>query len=505
MIKIHPNDNIEVNIQSVEVRAVQEIAQGEHIVLYGIPIAVATHTIKNGSILSDADVQVMQAADVVEKITPIPDLPNPNLWKHKTFKGYYRTDGSVGTANYWLVIPMVFCENRNVEIMRDAMMHQLGYQRSNQYHSLVKSLIHSYHQQHTADDMLKINTEEILFDKQDILFPNVDGIRFLTHQGGCGGTRQDANALCGLFAGYITHPNVAGATVLSLGCQNAQVEILLDEIKKRNPAFDKPLYMLDQQQTGEEKDLISQAIKQTLEGLKEANKNVRTEAPLSKLCLGLESGNLNNSFVNAAIGRVSDRFVSLGAGIVLSQLTHLKTVEQEVIKRCIHEEDKNRFRELMSKYIPSPEKNSLQSIIVAAGALAKAGHSPIVSVLDFPKKISSGGLQVLCTPNDTDISITATAGSGANLILLTTKDANEAVNNPIAPVIKMTDNNSVSENNDAVINVDAGAFLNENNALENAAEALIDLICSIASGNKKTVADIAADNNFIPWKRGISL
>ena len=54
------------------------------------------------------------------------------------------------------------------------------------------------------------------------VFPNIDGIRFLTHEGGCGGTRQDAQALCGLLAGYIHHPNVAGATVLSLGCQNAQ-------------------------------------------------------------------------------------------------------------------------------------------------------------------------------------------------------------------------------------------------------------------------------------------
>ena len=69
------------------------------------------------------------------------------------------------------------------------------------------------------------------------LFPNVDGIKFLTHDGGCGGTRQDAQALCGLLAGYITHPNVAGATVLSLGCQNAQVSILEEEIRKRSPEF----------------------------------------------------------------------------------------------------------------------------------------------------------------------------------------------------------------------------------------------------------------------------
>ena len=67
-------------------------------------------------------------------------------------------------------------------------------------------------------------------------FPNVDGIRFLTHEGGCGGIRQDAQTLCGLLAGYITHPNVAGATVLSLGCQNAQATMLQDEIDEARPA-----------------------------------------------------------------------------------------------------------------------------------------------------------------------------------------------------------------------------------------------------------------------------
>ena len=80
--------------------------------------------------------------------------------------------------------------------------------------------------------------------KKQRLFPNVDGIKFLTHTGGCGGTRQDAQALCGLLAGYITHANVAGATVLSLGCQNAQVQCLQEEIKKEILHLVKPLYIL---------------------------------------------------------------------------------------------------------------------------------------------------------------------------------------------------------------------------------------------------------------------
>ena len=98
------------------------------------------------------------------------------------------------------------------------------------------------------------------------LFPNIDGVRFLLHEGGCGGTREDSNNLCGLIAGYIHHPNVAGATVLSLGCQHAQIAILRDEIRKRNPDFDKPLFILEQQGSGSEAAMMSEAIRQTFLG-----------------------------------------------------------------------------------------------------------------------------------------------------------------------------------------------------------------------------------------------
>ena len=96
--------------------------------------------------------------------------------------------------------------------------------------------------------------------------------------------RQDAQALCGLLAGYITHPNVAGATVLSLGCQNAQVSMLEDEIKKRTPNFSKPMYILEQQKIGTEAAFLSEAIKQTFAGLILANQQTREPAPLSKIC-----------------------------------------------------------------------------------------------------------------------------------------------------------------------------------------------------------------------------
>ena len=86
-------------------------------------------------------------------------------------------------------------------------------------------------------------------EKPNRLFKNVDGIKFLNHQGGCGGIRQDAAVLSKLLAAYADHPNVSGVTVLSLGCQNLQVADFLADLKQRNPSFDKPLYIFEQQQS----------------------------------------------------------------------------------------------------------------------------------------------------------------------------------------------------------------------------------------------------------------
>ena len=212
---------------------------------------------------------------------------------------------------------MVFCENRNLEVLREALVNELGYGRNQNKKAEVSKLIDFYKSGKNINDILSadvsVETEEV---KKQRLFHNVDGIKFLTHEGGCGGTRQDAQALCGLLAGYITHSNVAGATILSLGCQNAQVDILREEIKKRDANFSKPLYILEQQKIGKETDLISQAIKQTFAGLVYADSLERKPAPLNKLVIGLECGGsdgFSGISANPAIGYTSDMLLLLGA------------------------------------------------------------------------------------------------------------------------------------------------------------------------------------------------
>jgi altronate hydrolase len=142
------------------------------------------------------------------------------------------------------------------------------------------------------------------------------GIKFLMHEGVCGGTREDANNLCGLVAGYIHHPNVAGATVLSLGCQNSQIEILHEQIARRNPHFSEPMFVFEQQQSGSEFKMLSEAIRSTFIGLWTRTK-VSVSLPLSHLSVGLKCGGsdgFSGISANPAVGRVSDALAALGGG-----------------------------------------------------------------------------------------------------------------------------------------------------------------------------------------------
>ena len=225
------------------------------------------------------------------------------------------------------------------------------------------------------------------------IFPNVDGIRFLTHQGGCGGTRQDAQALCGLLAGYIHHPNVAGATVLSLGCQNAQASMLMDELRARDPKLSKPVLVFDQQRSGRETVLMTDALDQTFAGLVEANRTRRAPAPLSALTVGLKCGGsdgFSGISANPAIGYISDLLVGVGGKTLLSEFPELHGVEQELINRCASDELAQRFFDLMQAYSarakavhsgfemnPSPgniEDGLITDAIKSAGAARKGGR-----------------------------------------------------------------------------------------------------------------------------------
>jgi altronate hydrolase len=308
VLQVNPNDNVLVALtnllkdervifdgQEYQIQepvkakhkfATVDLATGDPIIMYGVLVGKAQEPIKRGGLISTANVRHAANDFSVGQRKTEWAKPDVSKFAGRTFNGYHRADGSVGVSNYWVVIPMVFCENRNLDVLQQALVNDLGYGRNRSYQLQAKQLVELYKAGKDVQEILQADLQAD-YDKHTSqrLFPNLDGIKFLTHDGGCGGTRQDAQALCGLLAGYITHPNVAGVTVLSLGCQNAQVGMLEEEIRRRSPQFSKPMVILEQQKIGKESDLLSEAIKQTFAGLIVANCQERAPAPLSKICM----------------------------------------------------------------------------------------------------------------------------------------------------------------------------------------------------------------------------
>jgi altronate hydrolase len=544
--KVHPDDNVLVALTNLEKGdtvayngnsylmadyipakhkfVTEDRNPGDIITMYGVLVGKAQTLIPKGGLISTSNVK--HAANGFEvgarKLTwPTPDV---SKFKDRTFMGYHRPDGKVGTGNFWLVIPMVFCENRNLDVIREALINELGYGRNVTNKVEVSKLIDLYKNGKSIDDILSADvTTPHQEARKKRLFTNVDGIKFLTHTGGCGGTRQDAQALCGLLAGYITHPNVAGATVMSLGCQNAQVEMLQDEIKKRDASFSKPLYILEQQKIGNESDLISQAIKQTFAGLVYANSIERKPAPISKLCIGLECGGsdgFSGISANPAIGYTSDLLVALGGTVILSEFPELCGVEQNLSDRCVNTDIAQRFSHLMKTYSerataagsgfdmnPSPgniKDGLITDAIKSAGAAKKGGTSPVVDVLDYPELVSKPGLNLLCTPGNDVESTTAEVASGASVVLFTT-GLGTPTGNPIAPVVKLSSNTILSNKMRDIIDINTGTIIEGQETIEQAGERILEYVIKVASGEIEVSAVRNGHDDFIPWKRGVSL
>jgi altronate hydrolase len=505
--------------------AAQDFRAGDPLTMYGVLIGKAVVPIRAGEILTTRNVRhdaaPYRATD--RKIEWRP--PDVSKWRDATFAGYQRADGQVGTRNNWVVIPLVFCENRNLAVLKQAFEEELGFAAPQIYRRQVAELARQY-QAGTLGANIDANVSDLGGAKNpqaSRLFSNVDGIKFLMHEGGCGGTREDSRNLCALLAGYVHHPNVAGATVLSLGCQNAEISMLREEIALRNPHFDKPLMIFEQQKSRSEFDMLSDAVRHTFGGLAEANRAQRKPVPLRSLCIGLKCGGsdgFSGITANPAVGYVSDVIAALGGCTILSEFPELCGVEQDLIDRATNGEVAEKFMQLMTEYSararavhatfamnPSPgniRDGLITDAMKSAGAAKKGGTSPVAGVLDYPEYCTEPGLNLQCTPGSDVECVSAQVGAGANVVLFTT-GLGTPTGNAIAPVIKISTNSSLAHRMADIIDVDAGSIVAGDATIQDIGETLLATIIKVASGEIETKAELLHQDDFIPWKRGVSL
>ena len=542
VLKVHPKDNVLVALTDLkkgdvieydgasytlqdDVKAkhkffTEDLKKGDNIIMYGVLVGKAQYDIPKGGWMNTDNTKHAAEPYTYRKTGFKWTAPDVSKFEGRTFNGYHRSDGRVGTANYWLFIPTVFCENRNLDVIREALHNELGYAVTDKYKRYTHQLIEAMKNGEPVDN---VNLFAPPPAKQERVFKNVDGIKFLNHQGGCGGTRQDAGVLGKLLASYANHPNVAGVTVLSLGCQNLQTNDFLAELKKFNPNFDKPLYIFEQQQSQSEEQLIADAIKKTFEGLVEINKIERKPAPLDKLCIGVKCGGsdgFSGISANPSVGYLSDLVVALNGKILLAEFPELCGAEQNLIDRTEDEAAAKKFIHLMSTYSeqaervgsgfhmnPSPgniKDGLITDAIKSNGAALKGGTSPVIDVLDYTEQATKPGLSLVCTPGNDVEATTGKAASGATLILFTT-GLGTPTGNPVCPTIKVSTNSSLTKRMNDIIDIDCGPVVEGEKTIQQMGEEILEYCIKAASGEIIPKAVQLNQDDFIPWKRGVSL
>lgn len=520
------NFSLNMDIEAKHKFTTGPLSIGDEVTMYGVLVGKATQAIAQGEWISTANLTHEADPYCLAKRKPSTtwQAPDVSKWQNRTFMGYHRSDGSVGTRNYWLVIPLVFCENRNIMILKDAFERELGFAQPEKYRYQVRQLLDLYKNGRADEiDNLEFEDKKAPSSVKNTIFPNVDGIKFLTHEMGCGGTNHDCQVLAEVFAGFCLNPNVAGITVLSLGCQKTQIEDLHAEIKRKSSHFDKPVLYFNQQTYGTEHALMSAALRDTFKGLIEINKIDRQAAPISKINLGLKCGGsdgFSGISANPALGHVSDILVTLGGTTLLAEFPELCGVEQDLINRCTTAQDAEKFIVLMDTYAAqaaaqgagfdmNPSKGNIKDGLItdaikSAGAAKKGGNAPISGVLDYTEQPTKGGLHLLCTPGNDVLATTGMAASAANLIVFTT-GLGTPTGNVITPTVKASTNTRLANKMTDIIDFNSGKIISGEETIAENGDAMLEYLIGLASGEYLTKAEILGQDDFIPWRRGINL
>ena len=482
------------------VEACEPIALGHKVALEAIEVGTAVR--KYGQIIGFASKAIPAggwvhvhnlAADLFSRDyahASVPAPPPPEVGP-RTFRGYLRADGRVGTRNYVAVISAVNC---SASTSRAVAEHFRGPEW-----------------------------------RRD--FPNVDGVFAITHKGGCGiPTRgPDHLQLERVLAGFANHPNVAACVLVGLGCEVSQARELVEvhdliapgssrrEEERRRPR------VINIQEQGGITRTVEATIRAVIETLPEADSHRRTVQPASKLCLAMECGGSDgNSGVtaNPALGVAADLVVAQGGTAVLGETTEIYGAEHllaaRAVRREVGEKLAERIRwwewyagvfgaELNNNPSPGNKEGGLTTIYEKSlGALAKAGSSPLVDVVGFAERVDGPGLVFMDTPGFDPVCTTGLVAGGANVLVFTTGRGSVLGLKP-TPCIKQATNTPMYERMIDDMDIDAGTIL-DGESVESAGRRLFDLILEVADGSRtKSEAAGIGEEEFAPWFIGPQL
>src|SRR5713101_2458691 len=452
--------------------ALAPIRQGEIVLRYGQVIGRAKRPIEPGNHIHTQNLAYEELELTYE--FPSGEIPYPAApAKVPTFMGYMREDGRVGTRNYIAVVAASNCAA------------------------------------HTAE-MIAGSFESAL------LPPNIDGVVAFPHGDGCGQTMgPDTDQLRRTLAGVLSHPNIAAAVILGLGCEVNQIDHYLGPDGPRSSR----LAGMTLQDSGGTLGALDRAKREILGFMEKAAAEKRVEVPASKIVLGLNCGG-SDSFsgitANPALGVCSDMLAEIGASAVLAETTEIFGAEHLLVRRARNRAVAEKllgfvrgYKDYLRKFggsfddNPSPgnKEGGLTNILEKSlGAVAKAGTSPLTDAVDYAERVQSPGFVFMNTPGYDPVSLTGLAAGGVNLIAFTT-GRGSAIGFPSVPTLKIASNSETFNRMPDNMDINAGSISDGSSTIEAVGEEIFAALLGIASG-ERSKAELLGHHEFVPWRIG---
>lgn len=502
---LHPSDNVVIAAQALEADTLldevvglstdlkvtqpiptahkiarSKIAKGDAVRRYGQIIGYASDVIDAGSHIHTHNLEMgdhFNGAKGAERTSGSDLQPRAST---RTFDGYHRPDGKVGTRNYLGILTSVNCSGSVARFIAEAA---------------------------TRDGLLES-------------FPNIDGIAPIVHGTGCGmaGDDEGYEQLFRTLAGYARHPNFAGILLVGLGCEIMQVNDLVGKERLRSDGCFR--YMTIQQSGGTVKT-VERGLSMLRELAEEANSVKRAPAGLEHLCLGLQCGGsdgYSGITANPALGMASDTIVASGGTTILAETPEIYGAEHLLTARATSPAVADALMERVhwwENYAamhggrmdnnPSPgnKRGGLTTILEKSlGAVAKGGTAPLSGVFRYAEPVTTPGFVFMDLPGYDPCSVTGQIASGANLVAFTTGRGSVSGYIP-TPCIKLATNSDMYARMENDMDINCGDVLSDGVSLSEKGDEILDHIIAVASGERtKSERQGFGGAEFVPWQLG---
>ena len=492
-LRLHPSDNVAVALTALDAGtdvsidgtslsvhedvpvghkiALADLDVGADVVKYGLPIGTVTQPVESGSWLHCHNMRTNLEGTVDYGYRPVRAVP-PGIDVSRTFDGYRRLNGAVGTRNEVWVLNTVACVNRS------------------------------------ADRITRICRER--FGK------SIDGVHTFAHPYGCSQAGDDLENTRRILAALIGHPNAGGVLLLGLGCEDNQIDGLLHAAADVDRAR---IRWFNSQDVDDEVE-YGVAMVEELVGLMQQDH--RAAHPVSDLVVGLKCGGsdgLSGVTANPLVGLVADRVTAHGGGAILTEVPEMFGAEQTLMNRAASETVFREIERLVNDFkqyylrhgrpiYENPSPGNIEGGLTtleekALGAIRKGGSATVTEVLRYGQRKRTAGLSLLEGPGNDGVSATALVAAGATVLLFTT-GRGTPMGSPV-PTIKISSNTAVYERKPQWIDFNAGALLDGAAEMADLEADLFDLLLHVASGRVQTNNERHDYRDLAIWKTGVTL